>query len=963
MKAGFASFVALPLAFFVFSTSAAVLYVDLNSTNPISPYADWSTAATNIQDAIDASTNGDQIWVTNGIYAVGGRSMDGVITNRVAIYKAVTVQSVSGPYATVIQGAWDAVSTNGPGAVRCAWLTNNATLSGFSLRGGATRPYSSFGNSSSIGGGVWGNVTLTRIPPSIHLATSATVTNCIITGNSAGTSGGGAYGVKLNSCLLIGNCAPGDGVKGTTGNGGGAESCNLVACVVTGNTANEDGGGAHNCCATNCAFTRNRSILTGSGIDQGTVVNCSVNGNLAGGYASQSGAVADAFLTNCIVWGNATAPFGAYTNYFNCVLSYCDTDPLPPGTGNVDIDPQLLADGMHLTQTSPCIGAGTASVVSGTDIDGQSWSNPPSIGCDEWHPMPVIGAQPSYQINSPVYGLTFNVLAAGQTPFAYLWNKDGVLIQDDGHHSNSGTANLVVNHFGPEDAGSYQVVVSNAVGVVTSEVAQVTIHVVDAAGVNPVLPYSAWATAATNIQDAIDAAAAGDIVLVTNGIYATGGKVMAGDLNNRVAVNKPVTVTSVNGYSATVIQGAWDPVSTNGPAAVRCAWLTNNAVLNGFTLENGATRASGDFVSGGPLESGGGVFCASTNGVVANCFLTNNIAIFGGGIYGGTLNNSLVVGNVAALGGGGYYATLNNCTVVYNQSPGFVNDNGAGTYDCAVQNSIVLYNASYLPFPFGGIDNFYYDPWYYYNPLYLSAEYSYSCTYPLPSGVGNIDGNSSSPQFIDLFHITSTSPCRGTGSALYASGTDLDGEAWANPPSMGCDEVVLSNLVGPLSVNLSASQSNVLVSLPDFWPPPHPDFFQGNIAGRVAYVTWSFGDGPTFTNQGLASSYEWTNTGDYTVTFTAYNTDNPVGVSTNTLIHVLLPDIPQLQSPALSTNGLQFQFAGQWNANYTIQYTTNLTAPVTWQTMQTIIWNYDNVVQISDSTPTNAARFYRVLVQ
>ena len=353
------------------------------------------------------------------------------------------------------------------------------------------------------------------------------------------------------------------------------------------------------------------------------------------------------------------------------------------------------------------------------------------------------------------------------------------------------------------------------------------------------------------------------------------------------------------------------------------------------TLYNCIVRGYVAYTSGG----GGGASCTFWN-----CVLTENKAkTSGGGAGWSTVHNCLVISNQAANNGGGLYSGTNyNCTIIENTAHtggGFYGaDNPSQIYNCIIFGNTASGSSS----NWGG--------------SILSRN---SCSIPQlipPSpAYGNITND---PAFLDAaFHLSATSPCRGKGSSLYASGTDLDGEIWNSPPAMGADEVYDADFTGALSVAIQSPQTNLLVN--------RSLALAGLITGRASGLAWSFGDWIIVSNVSYFTSHLWTNAGDYSVVFTAYNTDNPGGVSTNLLVHVLPLDPPLLQSISFSlssSDGFQFQFNGQSNAIYTVQVATNLVPPVMWQNLQTIT-STGGVVQVTDANATNVTSFYRVGVQ
>ncbi|MEN3330718.1 MAG: serine protease [Blastocatellia bacterium] len=203
----------------------ALSAVEANATTRRVP-ADYPT----IQQAINASVNGDTVLVSPGTY----------VENINFLGKAITVTSEAGPQATIIDGnQLDAVVTFHSGESR------SAVLKGFTIQNG---------NATGEGGGV--NIVLS----------SPTVTNNLIINNLAETGGGG-IGINFGSPLIQNNIIKKNrqtpAAIGGSG-GGGISVGGFGSAQIIGNTISENawsfGGGGMTLNASGPALVKNNLI-------------------------------------------------------------------------------------------------------------------------------------------------------------------------------------------------------------------------------------------------------------------------------------------------------------------------------------------------------------------------------------------------------------------------------------------------------------------------------------------------------------------------------------------------------------------------------------------------------------------------------------------------------------------------------------------------------------------------------
>jgi hypothetical protein len=403
----------------------------------------------------------------------------------------------------------------------------------------------------------------------------------------------------------------------------------------------------------------------------------------------------------------------------------------------------------------------------------------------------------------------------------------------------------------------------------------------------------------------VDAAAAGDTVLVADGVYSTGGRVVPGSLSNRVFIDKAILVQSVNGPEVTVIEGASAPEDGgNGDGAVRCAYLGPRAELRGFTLTKGHTRRAGNE---GSQTRGGGAYCYP-NARLTDCIIRNNGSYSdGGGVQGGSIYQSQLVDNVAFSsgspndsgdgdGGGANACTLYNCILTGNRARkgGAVDDCtlygcvltgndarvfGGGAARSTLYNCTLTSNASRHGGG-AGEGGVLYNCIVYHNsalfgPNHEEAVLHYSCTTPLPAGgTGNIAAD---PMLASHSHVSAASPCVGAGFSLYASGLDIDGQPWSAAPSMGADQLTTGAATGLIQVVIEHDFTRMVAG--------YAATFGASITGNITASRWSLGDGTVIDNR-LEVVHNWKSPGLYPVELRAFNDSFPLGVASTVMVQV-----------------------------------------------------------------------------
>jgi hypothetical protein len=305
---------------------------------------DGTTSFATIQGAVDRSRDGSTIVVC-----------DGTFTENLVISKSITLESLNGSAATVIDGG---------AAGTTVIVTSSASLSGFTISGGSGSP-NPFDPSETIGGGVWAKADLS-------------LKDCEISGNTADFGGGlvGQGGIDLDLDGVI--------IDSNTGtlSGGGMYLDDVTATFVDSEVSNNVavyGGGVYIQDATleltNTSINTNQADFGGAVFAAAAVLDLGT-GDLTGNVADDGGGGGYLIEDTTVEAGTVSDNIASYGGGFyvggsdeftitDTVISDNQADTSASSAGGVYVrDTSLLMTGVTLS------GNYSAGEGGGISIDG-----------------------------------------------------------------------------------------------------------------------------------------------------------------------------------------------------------------------------------------------------------------------------------------------------------------------------------------------------------------------------------------------------------------------------------------------------------------------------------------------------------------------------------------------------------------------------------------------------------------
>lgn len=284
------------------------LYV-ARSGSSVSPYASWSTAATNPCDAANLAGDGALVLVSNGVYG---------LSQPVKVERAFTLRSWNGATNTVFSGRGlnRCLEVNHPGALVAQLTFSN----GVAAYGGAVLVQAGGGGLSNC---IIRNSAATTAGGGVYLIRAGLLQGCRLEANTSADRGGGAYlwqGGRLESCVLAGNRAAGDGGGAFCSEGG-----LLVNCTGTVNDSAAHGGAVmldYYGEVLGGLYTLNTGRWGGAiacysdGEVRGVVMATNYATDAGGGLNLDSGG----YASNCLIRANRTWDGGGVMLYFGGLL-------------------------------------------------------------------------------------------------------------------------------------------------------------------------------------------------------------------------------------------------------------------------------------------------------------------------------------------------------------------------------------------------------------------------------------------------------------------------------------------------------------------------------------------------------------------------------------------------------------------------------------------------------------------